>query len=117
MIFFSISLAVVGQLLLKSGMNKVGPISITQARNAAATAMSIVSNVQVMGGLALYFMSALVWLIVLSRVNLSFAYPLIGSSYIVVMLSSRLLFGESISAVRWAGAAFISLGVVLISRQ
>lgn len=117
MIFFSISLAVAGQLLLKSGMNKVGPISITQVRNAGVTAMNVISNGRVMGGLALYFLSAMVWLVVLSRVNLSFAYPFIGSSYIIVMLSSRLLFGESISSVRWVGAAFISLGVVLISRQ
>ncbi len=116
MIFFSISLAVCGQLLLKSGMNKIGPISLAQAKNAGATAMGIFSNGQVMAGLVLYFVSALVWLIVLSRVNLSFAYPLIGSSYIIVMLASRAFFGEPISVMRWAGAAFISLGVVLISR-
>lgn len=117
MIFFSISVAVAGQLLLKSGMNEVGPISIAQVRSAGATAMTVVTNGRVVGGLALYGFSAIVWLIVLSRVNLSFAYPLIGSSYIIVMLLSRLLFGEHISPVRWAGAAFISLGVVLVSRQ
>lgn len=117
MIFFSISLAVAGQLSLKSGMNKIGPISISDTRSAGVTAMSIASNVKVIGGLALYFASALVWLIVLSRVNLSLAYPLLGSSYIIVMFASHYLFDEPITAVRWIGALCISLGVVLISRQ
>jgi len=116
MISFSISLAVTGQLLLKSGMNKIGPISMVDIRNAGATALLVVSNGRVMLGLTLYFLSAIVWLIVLSRVNLSFAYPLVGFSYVIVMFASRLLFNEPISAIRWGGAAFIVLGVVLITR-
>jgi len=116
MIFFSISLAVAGQLLLKSGMNNVGRITSENAKAPMALVLKVVSNGRVMSGLTLYFMSALVWLVVLSRVNLSFAYPLIGSSYVIVMLASRVLFDEPITAVRWVGAVFISLGVVLISR-
>lgn len=116
MILFSISLAVVGQLMLKAGMNKIGPISMTQAKAPVATVLEVASNPNVVGGLALYGASALVWLIILSRVNLSFAYPMLGFSYVIVMFASRALFSEPISGLRWAGAALISLGVVLITR-
>ncbi len=116
MIFFSISLAVGGQLLLKTGMNAIGPITGEDVRNGASTIMEVVTNPQVVIGLMLYFISAAVWLVVLSRVDLSFAYPLLGSSYIVVLFASRFLFNEPITAVRVGGALLISLGVVLITR-
>lgn len=116
MILFSITVAVVGQLLLKAGMDEIGPITLSDAKNGIVTLGKVATNGKVVLGLAIYALSAGVWLIVLSRVDLSFAYPLIGFSYIVVMLASRSLFNEPISAVRWAGAILISIGVVFISR-
>lgn len=116
MIFFSITLAVAGQLLLKAGMNKIGPISAADVKNFTGTIAAVLSNVQVLSGLALYIISAVVWLVVLSRVNLSFAYPLIGFSYVIVLFASRFMFHEPVTVVRWAGAVFISFGVFLISR-
>ncbi len=116
MILFTITMAVAGQLFLKAGMNKIGPITLSDVKNGMATLTKIATNSQVVFGLALYVISAAVWLVVLSRVNLSFAYPLVGFSYIVVMFASRFLFNEPISAVRWAGAILISIGVVFISR-
>jgi drug/metabolite transporter (DMT)-like permease len=118
LILTSISLAVTGQLLLKSGMTKVGPIAGAEIRNGLGTVMAVVTNGHVVAGLSFYFVSAVVWLVVLSRVPLSIAYPLVGFSYVIVMLASRTLLNEPpISAVRWFGAILISLGVVLISRS
>lgn len=117
MIFFSISLAVGGQLLLKTGMNAIGPITGEEVRNGASTIVKVAANPQVVIGLMLYFVSAAVWLVVLSRVDLSFAYPLLGSSYIVVLIASRFLFNEPVTMVRLSGTLLISLGVILISRS
>ena len=116
MILFSITLAVIGQLLLKSGMNSVGKISTEDIRNLGATVTKVITNYHVLLGLSLYVISAIVWLVILSRVNLSFAYPLVGFSYVVVMFASRVFFNEPISPIRWAGAVLISIGVVFISR-
>ena len=116
MIFMSISLAVSGQLLLKTGMNAIGPITGDDVRNGASTITKVVANPQVIIGLALYFISAAIWLVVLSRVDLSFAYPLLGSSYIVVLFASRFLFNEPVTIMRVGGALLISLGVILITR-
>ncbi len=117
MIFFSISLAVGGQLLLKTGMNAIGPITGEEVRNGASTIVKVAANPQVVIGLMLYFVSAAIWLVVLSRVDLSFAYPLLGSSYIVVLIASRFLFNEPVTMVRLSGTLLISLGVILISRS
>lgn len=117
LIFFSISLAVGGQLLLKTGMNTIGPITGEEVRNGASTIVKVAANPQVVIGLMLYFVSAAIWLVVLSRVDLSFAYPLLGSSYIVVLIASRFLFNEPVTMVRLSGTLLISLGVILISRS
>jgi multidrug transporter EmrE-like cation transporter len=118
LIFTSISLAVTGQLLLKSGMTKVGPIAGAEIRNGFGTVMAVLTNGQVIAGLSFYLVSAAVWLVVLSRVPLGIAYPLVGFSYVIVMLASRTLLNEPpISAARWLGAILISLGVILISRS
>ncbi len=117
MIFLSVSLAVGGQLLLKMGMNNVGPITGDDVRNGVSTIIKVATTPQVVIGLSLYFISAAVWLIVLSRVELSFAYPLLASSYIVVLFASPYLFNEQVTAVRVGGAVLISLGVILISRS
>lgn len=117
MIFLSISLAVGGQLLLKTGMNAIGPITGDDVRTGASTITKVIANPQVVIGLLLYFVSAAVWLIVLSRVDLSFAYPLLGSSYIIVLFAARFLFNEPVTAVRMGGVLLISLGVILITRS
>ncbi len=116
LIFSSISLAVVGQLLLKSGMDMIGPITGEEVRNGLDTVVKVLTNSRVVIGLCFYFVSAAVWLIVLSRVDLSFAYPLLGSSYVVILFASRILFNEPVTAIRLGGAVLISFGVILITR-
>ncbi|MDP9373459.1 MAG: SMR family transporter, partial [Chloroflexota bacterium] len=67
-------------------------------------------------GFIFVFGASIFWLAVLSRVDLSFAYPLLALGYVVTALLSRLLFDEAISPARWAGIVVICLGVVLVSR-
>jgi drug/metabolite transporter (DMT)-like permease len=67
-------------------------------------------------GLFLYGLSAVFWMTVLSRVDLSFAYPMVGFSYVIVLLFSALLLGEQVSPLRWLGTLVIVLGIVLVTR-
>ena len=68
-------------------------------------------------GMLLYFVSSLIWLVVLSRIPLSFAYPMLSLGYVFILFASALFFKEHISLVRWAGVFVICLGVFLISRS
>jgi multidrug transporter EmrE-like cation transporter len=66
-------------------------------------------------GFALYLLSALSWLIILSRVDLSFAYPLISIGYILIMVLSRFMFNEQLTTLRVAGTLMVCAGVFVIS--
>jgi multidrug transporter EmrE-like cation transporter len=116
LILFSVSLSAIAQIILKTGMSS--PV-LTQAMKSGAPmdiAASIATNPWIIGGLGLYFFGALVWLFVLARVEVSFAYPFVGLGFILTMILGRLLMGDSITLSRLAGTLLVAMGVVLIAR-
>jgi multidrug transporter EmrE-like cation transporter len=78
--------------------------------------ISILSHSDTWIGFILYGLSAVCWLWVLSRTQLSFAYPLLSLSFPIVVVLSVIYFAEVISPVRWIGVGLIVIGVSLISR-
>jgi drug/metabolite transporter (DMT)-like permease len=63
----------------------------------------------------LYVVSTILWLAALSKTTLSFAYPFTALTFILVMLSSRVIFLESIPTLRYFGIVLIVLGILLSS--
>ena len=116
LILLSISIAVTGQLLLKIGIDKIGVNGIGSMKALISLFSGIIRSPMVLTGLFLYFISAAIWLVILSTVDLSFAYPFIGLSYVIVLVFSRLILKEEVNPLRWAGAFIITVGVVIISR-
>ena len=116
LILVSVFLGVMGQLAMKNGMMGV-KLHATTPLVLLGGLFRAIGNPFVIGGIGLYGVSALVWLMVLSRVELSFAYPLVSMGYIAVVILSRFLFGEHVTAVRVAGTVVICLGVYLITRS
>jgi drug/metabolite transporter (DMT)-like permease len=107
-------LAVAGQLLFKLGMTRVGKVYVSQFLSKIRF---IIFNPYIILGMFLYVVSAGVWLTILSRIDLSFAYPMLSLSYVSVVFFSGILLKEKISWVRWAGVAIICAGVFLIARS
>ena len=116
LILLSIGIAVGGQILLKLGMNKIGPININSASSLGHFFIGIFKSPTVLVGLFLYAISAAIWLVVISVVDLSFAYPFIGLTYVLILIVSKFLLKEQVNPIRWIGAAIITIGVVVISR-
>ena len=116
MILVSVSLAALAQLTLKAGMNQVTETTGT-ATVSFASIRTIATTPLVWGGLALFGLSAAVWLLVLSRASLSFAYPFAALTYLIIVLVDRFVLHEAIPPVRWAGVGLIMLGIVLVSRS
>ena len=114
LIIVSVSLAALGQLLLKLGMIKVGRVS--SLASAPSMILNALLNPIVLSGLAVFGISALSWLVVLSRVKLSIAYPMVSLGYVAVVLFSWLIFKESVKPITIAGCLAIAIGVFLISR-
>ncbi len=114
MILFCVSLGAIGQLTLKHGMNSVGAITKT---GAIMKVFGAFSNPFVLAGFVLYGFSALVWMIVLSRVEVSWAYPMVSISYVIVMAASYFLFQEDVDLARIMGTLIICVGVFLVARS
>ena len=113
-VLIPVMIGIGGQLFMKVGMTRVGEfgsLSIFQYFLKAFT------NIPVLIGFSLYFLSSLFWMMVLAKEDLSFAYPLLSMGYIIILVASMVLFKEDVSAVRWLGALVIMAGVVLISRS
>ena len=114
LLIVSVVLATSGQLTLKAAMNSIGRIGTAQVADAGQTIVKAMKEPLLWIGLALFGVSAVFWLVVLSRVNLSVAYPLVGVSYIVIVGLSRFIFNEHVPTLRWMGVALIALGIALV---
>ncbi|MHB1529137.1 MAG: DMT family transporter [Acidiferrobacteraceae bacterium] len=104
------------QLLLKEGMRRIGHFSFAWD-NVAPVGLKVISNAFVLGGLSFYVVSVVVWLLVLSRVSVSFAYPMLSIGYIVNAIGARFLFGETLSVWRITGILVIIAGVFLVAQN
>jgi len=117
-ILVSVVLAATAQLTLKHGMNQVtahGEVPLDLGR-PIDTVRRVVGNLSVWAGLATFVLSAAVWLVVLSRASLSFAYPFASLTYVLILVFDRFVLNEPISGLRYAGVALIIAGLLLISR-
>jgi multidrug transporter EmrE-like cation transporter len=110
----SVSLAVAGQLTLKSAMEKVGRIGSAEVSNPVATVKKVASEPLLWVGLTLFGISAVFWLVVLSHVPLSVAYPVVGLSYILIVAFSRFVLHESVPMMRWLGVLVVAVGIGVI---
>ena len=116
LLLLAISLSVTGEFLLKAGMNQVGVLSLTP-KDFVSGLLRAFSNPRILAGFVLIFAGSLIWLAVLSRVDLSWAYPMLSLGYLFVVLTSWFFLGEAFSLLRVMGTIFVCLGVFFIFRS
>lgn len=113
MIALPISIGVLGQILLKMGTIQLGSISLIS--NSIGHYLRIFLNPFIFSGLSAYFISAVFWIYLLSRVPLSFAYPMLSTSYIIITIFSIFIFKEQVSLINWLGIFIIIIGVIFVT--
>lgn len=118
LILASVALSSGAQFALKLGA------SAPQVRSAIGGSggvtdrvLALVTTPMLVLGLAIYAVSAMTWILVLSKLDLSFAYPFVGLGFIMTFAAGTLLLGESISAGRVAGTVLIAFGAILVARS
>ncbi|WP_404987300.1 SMR family transporter [Caballeronia sp. LZ043] len=114
-IIIGVSLNACAQLLLKAGVNAVGHFDFTPA-NIVPVGMKIATQLPIIGGLSCYVLSVVVWIVGLSRVDVSIAYPMLSLGYVVNAFAAWYLFGEVMSMQRLIGIGIILVGVVVLAR-
>ncbi len=104
------------QLLLKAGVNAVGAFEVSRA-NLLPVGLKLITQVPLLAGLGCYGVSLLVWIVGLSRVDVSIAYPMLSIGYVLNALLASYFFGEALTLQRMLGIGIILLGVYLLARS
>ena len=115
-ILAGVLLNAVAQLLLKAGVRPLGALSV-DAATLLPTVARVLTQGPILAGLACYVLSVGVWIVGLSRVDVSIAYPLLSLGYVVNALAACWLFGEVLGPQRLAGMLLILAGVFLVARS
>jgi multidrug transporter EmrE-like cation transporter len=114
LMFSSIGISAVAHIFLKHGMVAVARKGPVIGPHLVASFLKIFGNPYVSVGFALYAIAALMWIVVLSKVPLSIAYPSMGVSYVLILFASKYVFREDITVFRVLGTALIIAGVILV---
>jgi drug/metabolite transporter (DMT)-like permease len=114
MALVSIALSVAAQFLLRAGVTKV---TATEGRAfTSLAALSDLANTYVIAGFFLYALGAVVWLGVLSKWEVSKAYPLVGLGFVLTLVIGAAI-GEAVTWPRVVGATLICAGVLMVGRS
>jgi drug/metabolite transporter (DMT)-like permease len=110
LVLLSVLLAAVGQLTFKAALNEIGGLSLS-----LEMFVKLATSPLMLLGMAIFAGSALLWLIALMKTDLSFAYPFLSLSYVLVLLGGALLFKEAITPLRVLGFLVIVIGLFVVA--
>ncbi len=116
LILTGVLLNAAAQLLLKAGTNAIGHFDF-HWDNILPIGLKIAFQPFILGGLSCYVVSVVVWILALSRVQVSMAYPMLSIGYVVNAIIAYYWFGEAVSPMRLAGIGVIIVGVYIVSRS
>lgn len=116
LILFTVLTNFLSQIMLKKGMTRIEKFDLSLA-GVFGSAFSIVFDPFVFFGLLMMVVSMGAHLVVLSRVEISFAYPFLGLSFVLITAYGFLVLGESVNAWRVIGVLLICSGVALVARS
>src|SRR5690348_17127610 len=116
LVLTGVMLNAAAQLLLKAGVRHLGVIQLSPATILQA-GMKLAFEPHILGGLTCYVISVVVWILALSRVQVSIAYPMLSLGYVVTAFIAWAFMGEAVNAMRMTGIAVIIVGVFLVARS
>jgi multidrug transporter EmrE-like cation transporter len=115
LIFTGVMLNAAAQILMKAGTNAIGHFEFS-IENVLPIGWKLATEWHIVTALFCYGISVVVWILALSRVPVSIAFPLLSMAYIVTAVAAWYLLGEALSLTKLVGIGVIILGVIIISR-
>jgi multidrug transporter EmrE-like cation transporter len=115
LIFTGVMLNAAAQILMKAGTNAVGHFEFTTG-NILPIGIKLATEWHIITALFCYALSVVIWILALSRVPVSIAFPMLSMAYIVNAVAAWYLLGEDFSPTKAVGIGVIILGVIIISR-
>jgi multidrug transporter EmrE-like cation transporter len=115
LIFLGVMLNAAAQILMKAGTNSIGHFEFS-AENILPIGLRLATEWHIIVALFCYAVSVVVWILALSRVPVSIAFPMLSMAYVVNAIAAWYLLNEAFNPVKLVGMGVIILGVVIISR-
>ncbi|MEO7622818.1 MAG: EamA family transporter [Gallionella sp.] len=115
LIFTGVMLNAAAQILMKAGTNSIGYFEFSM-QNIMPVSMKLATEWHIILALFCYALSVIIWILALSRVPVSIAFPMLSMAYVVNAIAASYLLGEAFNPTKLAGMAVIILGVIIISR-
>jgi multidrug transporter EmrE-like cation transporter len=116
LLLVAIVLGTVGQLLLKTGTSAIGPFAFA-LDNVVPVGTRLALEPRILGGIGCYVVSLIVWILALSRVEVSVAYPMVSIGFALNALLAWWLLGEAVTPMRLTGIGVIIVGVYFVARS
>jgi len=115
LIFAGVMLNAAAQILMKAGTNAVGHFEFSM-ENILPIGLKLATEWHIVTALFCYAFSVVVWVLALSRVPVSIAFPMLSMAYVVNAVAAYYLLGEPFNATKLIGMGVIILGVIILSR-
>ncbi|MGA7594657.1 MAG: EamA family transporter [Gallionella sp.] len=115
LIFTGVMLNAAAQILMKAGTNAIGHFEFSAA-NVVPIGLKLAAEWHILAALCCYALSVVIWILALSRVPVSIAFPMLSMAYVVNAIAAYYLLGEPFSSTKLVGMGIIILGVIVISR-
>lgn len=117
LILVDVLLSVAGQLSLKVGVMQIGVAGAAALVDPLGLALRVLTTPLLLAAVAMYILALSAWLVALSRLSLSFAYPLLSLIYVLIPIAAWLLLGEQVPLLRWLGIGVTLAGIGLVGRS
>ncbi|GHA85370.1 transporter [Algimonas arctica] len=111
-----IAFTVYGQIVLKWRMNQNLDMPDSTFGKIIRLVTLILTDPWIFSGLTAAFVASLFWMMAMTKFQISYAYPFMSSAFVLVLLISVPLFGETLNAAKLGGTALIILGIIVLSR-
>jgi len=106
----------IGGILMKIGAGHIGTTHITNLHDGLVFFTKIFTNITVLGGIVLYFISTLIWIFLLTKLPISFVQPILALTYVLTPVLAIVFLNEHIPVMRWFGIMVIVVGVFVVAR-
>jgi len=113
---FGITVGAFGGILMKVGASQLGHVEVGSISQLAHYLFRLFTNIPSLSGVFLYFLSAVTWAYLLTKLDISFVQPILALTYVVTPILAIFLLGEHVPAMRWLGIAVIIFGVCIVAR-
>lgn len=114
--FLGIIMGALGAILMKVGASRIGHVEIHSIAQIFNYVIKLLTTFQSLAGITLYFLSAVVWSYLLTKLDISFVQPILALTYVITPILAIFILKEYVPAIRWVGILIIIIGVFIVAR-